>query len=1014
MSTPRGFIKFIPCGYTTDYYPSRHYCIDPASQSQFSIWQANGTILKDSTGKCFILDSFFDYDPTGVLYPSVTTADFTAQADCVTCDLSFDNTSNGSTILILTPCNAGAGLPTFRISVTNLYPHAFTPYLNKLSIPIYDDTTNIPHCYNITIDNSYGGALDTWSQGNHKINNAFTVDLGQFDTCADCNLQYTQGIGATAYKFTPCREGDGSIFYTADNVTAFEISPGVYKTVLINNVCYTITEVNNTETLQTIPSVTSIHNNCSDCLDSCYTLTDCDAVESPIHSFWSQELQTAFSAGQKVKIQGFGETCWNITEKADCVGVTDLRVINPGEVYDDCTLCGNSTSTMYRLTRCSDNNVTYTLLNLAGVNNKIIQKTSDNSCHLVEEFSPVGGEVIVNHSYSDFVGGSEVSDPLFFETGECIACEAYRNDYVFTNCKDANDKKYSNQVTIGQTYINKVVRLSGISNKCWTVDYHTVVGGETFETLAVTESFNTCASCDSKICYEIENLCNGEIFYALNPSLLSHINQELLFDLNKDGSYNTRGLVKTKIVTEGTTCDNAEIVDFKTLAEANTNAHKFINCGSGEILFSNSTSFNSLTIGQILVIINSDDSDLTDSQLGGSNTSRTKCWQYFGEELNQGCNVPTYKIGGIYTTCVSCNITTSIPDSTSSDDELLTCENPCFPAPINNGCNSFKVLQPCVLDANYEISLKRLGFSEDTEDELVINKDFWDIYTFSGFVNRSKTEFNFSLSHTIDNASPKYQVSNWVISYGSTNLCNFVHNLNDTLTLQDKLVNEINKNSSTHGFRSYIKNVVNFKNSDNVLTTTTATIVVEFISDSNFNGNVLDVKVSSSDTNSNNLMYKVTIIPNTGVLQDFTETFNNYSDEYEINDTEYLFNVGEDGVYIFTIENKSNGDKYEYPLYAHCNLLKCYNKLLQFIFCKCDCTDCTKKYEDILDSISNIWNAYMARIESYYNIETTNIGLTDDQKTLIYSIKDTFYKLNELLEDCNNGCFDEIMNDCGC
>ena len=1009
------FVLFSACGFTDDIYPDQVFRF---TASEFNFFatdvQYGEKVIKNDNGECYSIQKGLNFETwNSSIHPNytiVTEANFTSHVSCVACDPTYD--SNGNQIIHLTPCNVALGMPDYyyEVAFNNIVlpdikaGHTAHRCVNGVNASVLPNTVV---CYTITIENSYGDELDTADP-----------DIIYIDTpknnCAFCENDIIDGGGQyTYYYIAPCVVGQGTAFFTDNSVSAWEISPGVYKTLKIAGNCYSITGTQSTEgaPIVNIPTVDSSWSNCADCKGQEIQLEDCDNPGVYIYSEWTSAWYTQIvdNPSQKVKVQGAGELCFTptVVSSSNNTGI----LYQNGNGYADCTACTTATAQIYELTNCDNAAVIYTQLDLSLVDGTgdIIKRIDDDSCWTVVSVAPAAQSIVpylITDFYHQVINTNGVLIPTILKFGTvCQTCLDYEGTYKFVNCDGVTADRLTDNYPQGLTYFQKTVKLDGIDG-CWTMESYTPVGGENYETFNVLNGFDDCDSCNTVACYTLLNLCTNTLFLADNGEFGGMIGTEILVDTTGDGFYDTRARIEHKTVGTNNECDGATNYPWILVNAGVEEVHEFRNCRYNVSVTSKSD-FSILVPGQVLSLYKENGELLKLSDLGIDveeiGVPDSVCWTYIGVESNSGCT-RVLSIGTSFSNCTTC-VSALDPEIDTPTDGVL-CESPCYPVPVKQTCNTYQWNEPCIGDSNYYVDFKRLGL-EDEDDEFIIENELVQFYDMPGLVNTSRTTVTILTTLSAVGVTFDFKAD-----FGSTEIVDFSgsYTSSSATIFHEDLIDAINALQYSTLFKAYAVSVVETKDTSGNVIGHSVQMVIEHTA-GGINGQA--VTLTTKSTPANFLLINNVLIGDSDNVQNVN--LDGAVDPLEQLTTAYTFTAPTDGIYIFTIRNQSNDIEYEYVLFFTCDLLTCYDLLLKLIFCNCDCADCGyDDTHDLLNAISTVYNTYLSQIAAYSSLEIGNGGLSNAQFELLTKIKDNYSKLNDLLSDCNGDCLESKLSDCGC
>jgi hypothetical protein len=181
------------------------------------------------------------------------------------------------------------------------------------------------------------------------------------------------------------------------------------------------------------------------CPDPCYNLIDCDGIQDPITTNKVSLGQYAI-LGQIVKIEGYPDTCWIVTDDGDCECAIDVTVL---QFYEDCPTCKNPSK--YKLTNCDDSDtIVYTSSDLSAFVGQVILRGECPGCWLVTTIDAIPSDTIVTVSAA------------YLNCTECA-----REYYLLTDCTGYKDPIIT--YTDLSQYLGSVIKIKYCPETCWTV-----------------------------------------------------------------------------------------------------------------------------------------------------------------------------------------------------------------------------------------------------------------------------------------------------------------------------------------------------------------------------------------------------------------------------------------------------------------------------------------------------------------------------------------------------------------
>lgn len=181
------------------------------------------------------------------------------------------------------------------------------------------------------------------------------------------------------------------------------------------------------------------------CPPECFILEDCAGILDPIYAT-KPSLNPYATLGQVVVLDGYPNTCWEVTDTAECDCAIDVTVI---QAYDDCLTCQNAPK--YKLTNCDNNTlIVYTSTDLSAYVGQVITRLDCPGCWLVEEIEDIPSDVpiTVDVAYID-----------------CLECA--REYFLLTDCTGYKDPIIT--YTDLNQYVGSVIKIKYCPETCWTV-----------------------------------------------------------------------------------------------------------------------------------------------------------------------------------------------------------------------------------------------------------------------------------------------------------------------------------------------------------------------------------------------------------------------------------------------------------------------------------------------------------------------------------------------------------------
>jgi hypothetical protein len=360
--------------------------------------------------------------------------------------------------------NATTQNPTFYGNLPDVPPNSSANYTAALGC---NDTTVCPGCevpcyrlyscdgsippFNTYTDlSAYIGEFIEVSLIGEPSLGCFYVQLSTATTCADavevevisqnCNCECTcytiVGTAKTVF-YLDCETGN--IVSTPLNLPQLQICSQVYPVIqgaLLNNPPI-ITGSG--------PCVNDLTTGEWECPPECFILEDCSGVLDPIYAT-KPSLNPYAILGQIVVLDGYPNTCWEVTDNAECDCAIDVVVI---QSYEDCPTCQNAPK--YKLTNCDNKTlIVYTSSDLSAYVGKVIRRLDCPGCWYVEEIEDIPSDVPIT---------------VDIEYIDCTECA--REYYLLTDCTGYKDPIIT--YTDLTQYLGSVIKIKYCPETCWTV-----------------------------------------------------------------------------------------------------------------------------------------------------------------------------------------------------------------------------------------------------------------------------------------------------------------------------------------------------------------------------------------------------------------------------------------------------------------------------------------------------------------------------------------------------------------
>jgi hypothetical protein len=417
------FIAAEPCFTSFLYYEFTNCCTGDVlsfspGDDKFFITIDEGTYLYTGpnyqgleSNTCYTVSNAFTNDPVFFgnlpLVPANSTANYTEAIDC-------------NDTLVCPGCD----VPCYRV------------YSCDGGVPPFNTYTDL---------SDYLGQFVELSLVEEPSLGCFYVQLVTTGTCADsveveivsetCNCEclcYTVVGSAKDIYWVDC---NNSLHNTTLSLPEFQICSKIYP-VIEGEVAGTIPVVN-----IGLPCIND------ECQTGCYKLEDlCDGLLDPIYTN-KVSLGVYAILGQIVVLDGYPDTCWTVTEVAECDCAIDVTVL---QVYEDCITCKNPSK--YKLTNCDNSNlIVYTSSDLSAYVGQVIIREDCPGCWYVEEIENIPSDTIVTVTIAYI---------------DCIECA--REYYELTDCTGFKDPIIT--YTDLSQYLGSVIKIKYCPETCWTVN----------------------------------------------------------------------------------------------------------------------------------------------------------------------------------------------------------------------------------------------------------------------------------------------------------------------------------------------------------------------------------------------------------------------------------------------------------------------------------------------------------------------------------------------------------------
>ena len=202
----------------------------------------------------------------------------------------------------------------------------------------------------------------------------------------------------------------------------------------------------------------------------CYKLEDCDGILPDIYTT-KTSLGIYAIIGAVVIIDGYPNTCWEVTETVVCDCAIDVTVF---QYFLNCPTCKGTTK--YKLTNCDDpGTIIYTSTNLSAYVNQVIIRLDCPGCWLVEEVDLIPSDVVI------------VVDASYIDCVECA-----RTYYLLEDCSGY----LPNAITYTDlsAYVGSVIKLEYCPETCWEVSI-TLNSTNAGEVVFIDQEYLNCDTC---------------------------------------------------------------------------------------------------------------------------------------------------------------------------------------------------------------------------------------------------------------------------------------------------------------------------------------------------------------------------------------------------------------------------------------------------------------------------------------------------------------------------------------
>ena len=177
----------------------------------------------------------------------------------------------------------------------------------------------------------------------------------------------------------------------------------------------------------------------------CYKLEDCDNI---LPDIYTNKVSLGIYAiiGAVVIIDGYPNTCWEVTETAECDCAIDVTVF---QYFLNCPTCKGTPK--YKLTNCDSlTTIVYTSSNLSAYVGEVIIRLDCPGCWIVEEVDIIPSDV-----------------PITVDTSYIGCVECARTYYLLEDCSGYLPDVIT--YTDLSAYVGSVIKLEYCPETCWEV-----------------------------------------------------------------------------------------------------------------------------------------------------------------------------------------------------------------------------------------------------------------------------------------------------------------------------------------------------------------------------------------------------------------------------------------------------------------------------------------------------------------------------------------------------------------
>ena len=207
-----------------------------------------------------------------------------------------------------------------------------------------------------------------------------------------------------------------------------------------------------------------------ECPVLCYKLEDCDNILPDIYTN-STSLGIYAIIGAVVIIDGYPNTCWEVTETAECDCAIDVTVF---QYFLDCPTCKGTPK--YKLTNCdSPTTIVYTSSNLSAYVGEVIIRLDCPGCWIVEEVDIIPSDV-----------------PITVDTSYIGCVECARTYYLLEDCTGYLPDVIT--YTDLSAYVGSVIKLEYCPETCWSVSI-TLNPTNAGEVVFTDVEYVSCSAC---------------------------------------------------------------------------------------------------------------------------------------------------------------------------------------------------------------------------------------------------------------------------------------------------------------------------------------------------------------------------------------------------------------------------------------------------------------------------------------------------------------------------------------